>query len=434
MAGIFGIVSEEDCIRDVLSGTFYLQNRAEEYCGIAWKNGDDKLRNSTHRGLVKNNYTQEKLSFMKGNFAIGTVSGSREPVSELSNKGGMSLCYDGNIANYEELKNSLLKNGASFSGYHTLEEIYDSILISKIISKAPNFGKGIESLVEQMRGDFALVALTPEGIYASRGWGRKPLILGKRDGSYAVSSESVSFINPGFEIVRDVNPGETVFIDNSGIHHVQQLDLSPIKLGTFEWVYTAHPASVVDGQSVELARNAIGSALARRYPVDADIVSPVPNSGRCHADGYASESGIMHREVFKKFDYCGRSFTPNTLEDQQAVADEKLIPVRELIEGKRIIFVDDSIVKGNQTRKQSQRLRELGAKEVHARIACPPLMSACIYGKSIKNDEDCIAKRMSLEEIRITRRLDSLEYATIEDLEGAIGKSRDMLCVDCWGL
>ena len=322
---------------------------------------------------------------------------------------------------------------ASFSGYHNPEEICDSVLISTIISKESSFEKGIECLVDQMQGDFALVALTQEGVYASRGWGRKPLILGKKDGSYAVSSESVSFINPGFEIVRDVKPGETVLLDTSGIHTVQQLDLDNIRFGTFEWVYTAHPCSVIDGMSVELARNAIGAALAKRFPVEADIVSPIPNSGRCHADGYAAESGIPHGEVFKKFDYCGRSFTPNTLEEQEAVADEKLIPVKEKIVGKRIIIVDDSIVKGNQTRMQTQRLRELGAKEVHARIACPPLMASCGYGKAIKSDEDCIAKRMSLEDIRKTRGLDSLAYATLEDLEGAIGKSRDVLCTDCWG-
>jgi len=435
VAGIFGIVSEENCICDALTGTFYLQNRAESYCGLAWKNKEGKLKISTHKGLVKENYPPEKIKSTncEGSFAIGSVSGNREPVSELSDIGGMMLCYDGNLINYLEMKNNLLKKKASFSGHHNPDEIYDSVLISKLISKQSSFEKGIETLVEQMQGDFSLIALTLDGVYASRGWGRKPLILGKKDGSYAASSESVSFINTGFEIVRDVEPGETVLLNTDGIHTTQKLDLNPIKFGTFEWVYNAHPCSVIDGRSVELARNAIGVALARRYPVEADCVSPIPNSGRCHADGYAEESGIPHKGVFKKFDYCGRSFTPNTIEEQNIVADEKLIPVRELIEGKRIIIVDDSIVKGNQTRKQTKRLRELGAKEVHARIACPPLMASCGYGKAIKKDEDCIAKVMSIEEIRETRGLDSLCYATIEDLENAIGKLRNVLCTDCWG-
>jgi len=289
-------------------------------------------------------------------------------------------------------------------------------------------------LLGQMKGDFALVALTPEGIYAARGWGRKPLILGKKDGSYAVSSESVSFINTGFEIVRDVNPGEVVLLNSEGINFVAQFDLGVVKYGTFEWIYTAHPASIIDGQSVELVRNKIGALMAEKYKIDADLVSPIPNSGRCHATGYANASGIPYLEVFKKFDYSGRSFTPNNLEMQNEVADEKLIPLKGLIEGKRIIIVDDSIVKGNQTRKQTARLKELGAKEVHAIIACPPLVAACKFGKAIKHDEDCIAKRMSLDEIRTTRGLDGLHFADVEILEKAIGMPRGKLCLDCWGL
>ena len=190
---------------------------------------------------------------------------------------------------------------------------------------------------------------------------------------------------------------------------------------------------MIDGRSVELVRNKIGALMAKKYKIDADVVSPIPNSGRCHADGYSKESGIPHAEVFKKFDYCGRSFTPNSLEEQNAVADEKLIPIKELIVGKRIVIVDDSIVKGNQTRKQVARLKALGAKEVHAVIACPPLVCACKFGKSIKKDEDCIAARMSVEEIRESRGLDSLNYADMDMLEEAIGISKEKLCSDCWG-
>jgi len=434
MSGIFGVVSKDDCICDALSGIFYLQNRSEDYCGLAWRTSDGKLKNSTHKGLVKENFPKEKVNRINGGSAIACVSGSREPVSELSQKGGMILCVDGNLFNYTEIKNNLLKEGVSFSGYHNPEEINDAVLISKIISKEFNFEKGIKDLLGQMKGDFALVALTPEGIYAARGWGRKPLILGKKDGSYAVSSESVSFINTGFEIVRDVNPGEVVLLNSEGINFVAQFDLGLVKYGTFEWIYTAHPASVIDGKSVELVRNKIGALMAEKYKIDADVVSPIPNSGRCHATGFANASGIPYLEVFKKFDYSGRSFTPSIIEAQHAVADEKLIPIIELIKDKRIIIVDDSIVKGNQTRNQTQRLKELGAKEVHAIIACPPLVCACKYGKSIKNDEDCIAKRMSLEEIRTTRGLDSLHFADVEILEKAIGIPRYKLCLDCWGL
>ncbi|MBR9706381.1 hypothetical protein GOV14_05075 [Candidatus Pacearchaeota archaeon] len=441
MSGIVGVVSEDDCMKDALTCTFYLQNRSEGYSGLAWKNDDNKLKNSTHKGLIKQSFTKERLRHMQGNYVIGSVSGNREPVSELSNSGGMMLCYDGNLLNYDEIKNDLLKDNCSFSGYHNPEEICDSVLISKIIAREPDFETGIESLIDKMQGDFAVTALTPQGVYAARGWGRKPLILGKHieKKSYAVSSESVSFINPGFEIVRDVEPGEVVLLDNEGIHSVKKFDLKPIKYGTFEWVYTAHPASVIDGRSVELARNAIGALLAKRYgdEIDADIVSPIPNSGRCHSTGVANvlskKLGTDYLEVFKKFDYCGRSFTPGTDVERHEVAEEKLIPVREIIEGKRIVVVDDSIVRGTQTQIQTKRLKEMGAKAVYAMIACPPLMAACSYGKSTEKASDCIAQRMSLDQIRETRGLDGLFYATIEDLEEAIQKPREELCLDCWG-
>jgi len=415
MAGIFGVVSKGDCIEDAISGIFYLQNRCEEYCGLAWKNESGKLKNSTHKGLLKSNFDESYREGINGNWAIGCVSGSREPVSELSEEGGMLLCYDGNLYNYFEIKNNLLKSGVSFSGYHNPEEVGDAVLISKIIKSERNFEDGVERLFEKIVGDFAIVALTPKGVYVARGFGRKPLILGQREDSYAVSSESVSFINSGFAIVRDVEPGEVVLLDENGIHSVARHDVGEVKYGTFEWIYTAHPASVIDGRSVELVRNKIGQLMAKKYKIDADVVSPIPNSGRCHADGYAAESGIPHKEVFKKFDYCGRSFTPNSLEEQNAVADEKLIPVKELIVGKRIIIVDDSIVKGNQTRKQVARLKALGAKEVHAVIACPPLVCA-------------------VEEIRESRGLDSLNYADMDMLEEAIGIPKEKLCSDCWGL
>ncbi|MFW5846885.1 MAG: amidophosphoribosyltransferase [Nanoarchaeota archaeon] len=439
MAGIFGAVSKENCIEDIVLGSFYLQDRAQDYCGIAWKN--ETLEASTHKGLLEANY-ESSLKNMKTSCGIGTVSSERSPTSELSNTGGLILAYDGNIANSDEIKNNLLKEGASFSGHHNPKRVSDGVLISKIISKETSFEKGIERLSSQLIGDYSILALSKEGIYAARGWGRKPLILGrhKEKESYAVSSESVSFINLDYSIERDVKPGEIVLLDEKGFHHVTKLDLQPIKYGTFEWIYTAHPSSVIDGKSVELVRNSLGEELAKKIKnkIQVDIVSPIPDSGRCHATGLANvlskELNIDYLEVFKKFPYCGRSFTPNNLKDQMKKAERKLIPVESIIKDKRILLVDDSIVKGNQTRKQTQRLKDLGAKEVYAAIACPPLMAACKYGKSIQKDDECIAKVMDIEQIRKTRGLDGLFYAGLEDLEKAIGKPREELCLECWDL
>jgi amidophosphoribosyltransferase len=173
--------------------------------------------------------------------------------------------------------------------------------------------------------------------------------------------------------------------------------------------------------------------LAKKFPIEADIVSPIPNSGRWHAIGYAKESKIPYEDVFVRYDYSDRSYTPGEQVDRDQEARDKLIPVSSAIKGNRIIIVDDSIVRGTQTLNQVERLRQLGAKEVHAMIACPPLMDACNYGKSTKKDEDCIARRMSLEDLQERLKLDSLNYATVEILEGAMNYSRDKLCLDCWG-
>jgi len=431
MAGIFGVVSEENCVEDVFYGTFYLQHRAQDYCGIGLNNGKT-FQNITHRGLIKQQFPKSTRNNLLAYSAIGVVSSDRQPVSELSRAGGIFLGFDGNLVNYPTLKDKLLREGVSFDGYHDPEDVKDTVIVSKIVSSELTFEEGIERLVNDIQGDFAIIALTEKGIYAARGWGRKPLILGDKEGAYAISSESNSFVNTGFKIIRDVEPGEIVLLDKKGIHTITKLNLSPIKFGTFEWVYTAHPASVIDKKSVVLVRKNLGRALARRYPIAADIISGIPNSGRWHGIGYAEESGISYEEVFVRFDYSDRSFTPQEKENRTEEGDRKLIVLEEIVNGKRIVLVDDSIVRGTQTEKQTKKLRERGAKEVHARIACPPLMAACKYGKTTRTDEECIARRMSIEEIRKTRGLDSLGYATIEDLEEAIGYPRDKLCLECW--
>ena len=433
MAGIFGIVSKEDCVKDLFWGTFYLQHRAQDYCGLALYDGEN-LKDYSHKGLLRQQFSKERLKGIRGVSGIGCVAGDREPVSELSLTGGMAICFDGNILNCEQMKKELLAEGCSFSGYRTPEEVQDVEILSKIIAQEKSFERGIEKIVDSMQGDFAITALAREGVYAARGWGRKPLIIGRKDGSYAVSSESNSFPNNGINIVRDVEPGEVVLLDSGGIHSLKKFQLKPIKFGTFEWIYTAHPASVIDGQNVADVRVRIGAALAKRYPVDADLISPIPNSGRWHATGYAQESGIKYEEVFVRYDYSDRSYTPQEQGARDEEARTKLIPIESRIKGKKIIVVDDSIVRGTQMLNRVKSLRELGAKEVHLRIACPPLMSACKYGKTTKKNEDCIARGMSVEQIKKDLGVDSLKYALVDDFEDAIGINREKLCVDCWNV
>lgn len=429
--GIFGIVSKQDCVDDLFLGTFYLQHRAQDFCGIALVDNKKQSYN-THRGLIRQQFPKEKIDSLSGTIGLGCVSSDRQPVSELSKSGGMSFAFDGNIVNHDEIRDNLLKSGGTFTGYHAPGDISDCVLAGKIISRELDFEKGIASFVKKINGDFAIVGLCDNAIYAARGFGRKPLILGQKNQSYAVSSESNSFINSGFNIVRDVAPGEIVCINNEGIKSVATLEMSPLKYCTFEWIYTAYPASTIDQKTVSEVRKKLGRLLAKRYPVEADLVSPIPNSGRWHALGYAQESKIPYEEAFIRYDYSDRSYTPQEQSARDTEAKTKLIPIKESIIGKRIVIVDDSIVRGTQLLNKVLALRDCGAKEVHARIACPPLMHACMYGKSTRKDTDCIAVRMELDDIKETLKLDSLGYATIEDLETATGYSKDKLCTNCW--
>jgi len=395
--------------------THYLQHRSQTYSGLA-VSGKNPLFVRIHGGRLGERFSQQEVVGLEGKMGIGCVSSEKQPVSSFSKSGGIVLGFDGNIINYSNLG----------------EESNDVNYVSRIISDQRNFVQGIEKLVEEIKGDFSIVALAKEGIYAARGWGRKPLILGRKKGAYAVSSESVSFINPGFEIVRDVKPGEILLINQKGFKTLAQLDLSPVKFGTFEWIYTAYPPFIIDRKEVASVRKNIGRLLAKNYPVDADVVSPIPNSGKLHAKGFSRESGIPDEEIFIRYDYSDRSYTPATQEERYFQAETKLIPMEEMIAGQRIVLIDDSIVRGTQMLNRASVLKELGAKEVHARIACPPLMAACEYGKTTKKDNDCIAQRMSLEKIQEELRLDSLKYATVEMIEEATGYSRDKLCLECW--
>ena len=431
MSGIFGVVSNKRCVDDLFLGTFYVQHRAQDCCGLFTHDGKE-FSSYPEKGLLRHNFPADKRKKMSGTSGVGSVSTDMQPIAELSSSGGLITCFDGNIINYDELTKDLLREGSTFSGYQNPKEVNDSVLVSKIISLEVNFEKGIESLIDAIKGDFAIISLTEEGVYAARGWGRKPLILGEKEGSYAVSSESNSFENTGFEIYRDVKPGEVVLLNRDGIHTVKKFDLDPVKFGTFEWIYTSHPASVVDGKSVSAVRKEMGRLLAKRYPAEADIVSPYPNSGRWHAIGYAQQSNIPYEEVFVRYDYSDRSYTPGNEAARYEEGRTKLIPVRDSIADKSIIMVDDSIVRGTQTLTRTGELRRHGAKEVHGRIACPALLHACMYGKTTKDDDDCIARRMSFDGIQKRLQLDSLGYATIEDLELATGFPKEELCLECW--
>jgi amidophosphoribosyltransferase len=428
MCGIFAISSAKDnIIDDLFIGTFYLQHRGQQYCGLStWSEDGVKIR--THRGLVRETFAHD-LNGLAGRVGIGHTSlKDRQPLKLDSKMGEFTICFEGNIINLDELILELKKQGHSFYTDSDIE------VLAKLIAQGEDFVSGLEYMASKLRGSFALVILSRGKIYAARDQhGFRPVIIGQRDGSIAIASESCSFVNLGFEIVRDLAPGEIIEVEEGKFTTKKTLPAKLVQYCSFEWVYTANVASVIDGQSVDLARRNLGAALARRYPVKVDIVAAVPNSGIGHAIGYAQESKIPYDNVFIKYDYASRSYTQPTQLERDREAKLKLIPVPAKITGRSVVICDDSIVRGTQMKNDLVvKLRRSGVKEIHARIACPPLMAPCLYGTATRSKKELVAHQKSVEEIREYIGLDGLAFNTVEDIEQAIGKPKEQLCLSCW--
>jgi amidophosphoribosyltransferase len=428
MCGIFAVSSAKDnIIDDLFLGTFYLQHRGQQYCGLSTL-GDDGIRIRTHRGLVRETFTND-LSGMEGRMGIGHASlKDRQPIKLDSKMGEFTICFEGNIINAAELTDELKKQGHSFYTDSDIE------IIAKLVAQGDDFVSGIEYMAGKIRGAYALVILSRGKIYAARDkHAFRPMIIGKRDGAVAIASESCSFVNLGFSIVRDVKPGEIIEIKDGDLETKKVIHSDLIQYCTFEWVYTANVASTIDGMSVDIARRNIGGCLARRYPVKVDIVGAVPNSGIGHAIGYAQESKIPFDNVFIKYDYASRSYTQPTQAERDREAKVKLIPVPAKIEGRSVVICDDSIVRGTQMKNDLVvKLRKNGVKEIHVRVACPPLKAPCMYGVATRSKKELAANEKTIEQIREYIGVDGLAYATLEDLERSIGKPLDQLCLSCW--
>ena len=442
--GIFGIYSPAACIQDIYQGMDFLQHRGQEYCGIATFDG--QIRHVTHHGKAANSFTENELNYLTGNAGIGHVSLSeRQPMTWQSRLGQISVAFSGNIINSGELIREMKDHG------HAFYRDYDTEVIAKIVMEAPDMVSGISALSKRIIGAYSLVILTEEGIYATRDvYGFRPLILGQDAGRYAVSSESRAFQNMDMDIYRDINPGEIVLINGRGFHTVKQLD-SPRKAHcSFEWAYTASIDSIIDGLYVQEARNNLGKSLAQRdmdeAVIAADIVAPVPMSGIGHALGYHQQSGIKYQEVFLYNRYADRSYTLSTQHAREQMAKRKLSVLRYAVENTRVVLCDDSIVRGTQILHKVRDLKKAGAKEVHVRIACPPLMYPCDFGISTRSYEELAARRylktgniMTMEQLRDMEAwmagqigADSVKYNSIDAFVAALGIPRKDLCLKCW--
>ena len=459
MSGVFGIVSNKNCSDTLLYGTDYHSHMGTEYGGMA------VFGKQFYRSIHDISKSQFKSKFyddykeMKGSLGIGVISDrDPQPLIVGSKFGNFAIVVAGLIENVNELASGLLKEGETF-GEMSSGGINSVELVAKLITRGKTLPEGIEGVYDKIRGSASILLLQKDGICAGRDrFGRTPLVIGEKNGEYAVATETCSFLNLGFRIKKYLDPGEIVFIGKSGL--VEKFSGKKTnQICSFLWIYTGYPASSYEGISVELVRERCGRALAKNDDVKADLVAGVPDSGVGHAIGYAMQSGIPYRRPLVKYTPgYGRSYTPPSPEMRDLVATMKLIPVKEVICGNRIILCEDSIVRGTQLKNYTiKKLWECGAKEVHIRPACPPLMFPCRFALSTRSIKELAARNAiraldgkDIDDVReyidqkskkhqqmvdwIGKELGvtTLKYQKIEDMVEAIGLPREKLCLYCW--
>ncbi|MFC1755149.1 amidophosphoribosyltransferase, partial [Thermoproteota archaeon] len=461
MSGIFGVVSKNDCAQDLLYGTDYHSHLGTEYGGIAVL-GNDFVR-QIHR-IAQSQFKSkffEDYQKMKGNKGIGVISDSDEQPIYLNSKfGPFCIVTAGLIENKSELADSLLRDGVSFSEVNDDGSINASELIAKLINQGEDIIDGIEKMFDAIEGSCSLLLLHKDGLYAARDrLGYTPLVLGKKDNAWAVALESNSLPNIGFTIEKYLLPGEIILINESGLAQ-RKPGKSDCQICTFLWIYTGFPASSYEGINVETVRERCGRFLAKRdKDIEVDVVSGVPDSGVAHAIGYAMESGKPFRRPLVKYTPgYGRSYTPPSQETRDLVAKMKLIPIRDIIKGNNVVVCEDSIVRGTQLRNFTvKKLRECGAKEVHVRPACPPLMFPCKFCLSTRSIHELAARRAiraleghdiedvseyidsssekyksMVDWINKDLNLTTLRFQTVEDMVKAVGLPKEKLCLYCW--
>jgi amidophosphoribosyltransferase len=415
-----------------------LQHRGQESAGIAIFK--EKILSFRGMGLVHEVLTKDILEEFSSGTGIGHVRYSTAGSSTLLNSqpivvhgqaGDMAIAHNGEIVNANELKEYLENQGISFNTESDTEVIIR--LLSFNISRSSNIIEGIKKTMGMMVGSYSLALLIKDRLFAIRDpLAIRPLVFGRVNGGYGFASESVAFDAVGGEVIRDLRPGEILEIKEDGYaSYSLENDVGHTAHCMFEYVYFARADSTIDGKNVYNIRMRLGQILARESPADADAVVPVPDSGRAHALGYSNESGIPFAEGLMKNRYVDRTFI---IPDQSGRVQEiqiKLNPVKEIIKGKRIVLVDDSIVRGNTMKKIVKLLKDSGASEVHVRIGSPPIVSPCYLGIDMKTRSQFIANGKSVEEIRKEINADSLAYLSINGLVEAIGFDKEDLCLGC---
>lgn len=460
MGGLYGVASKQDCVADLFYGTDYHSHLGTVRGGMAVRNSAGFMRfikditNAQFRSKFEGD-----LDKMHGRMGIGVISDyDDQPLIIGSHLGPYALVTVGRIENLDELAANVLRRGAHFSEMAG-GVINPTELVATLINRESTFEDGIRHAQDAVDGSCTLLLLTEHSIYAARDrLGRTPLIVGRKKDSCAVTMESCALPNLDYEVERDLGPGEIVRITADGAETVQSPG-EAMQICSFLWVYYGFPASDYEGINVEVVRNRCGAALAKADHVEVDLVAGIPDSGTGHAIGYANAAGVAYGRPFTKYTPTWpRSFMPQDQKTRDLVARMKLIPIRELIRGRRILFCEDSIVRGTQLRDTIQRIYECGATEIHMRPACPPLIHGCKFlnfsrskslldlacRRAIKEladgeeylDEyaDAASDRYAamVERVRQRLGLTTLKYQKLDDLVSAIGLPKDRLCTYCW--
>ncbi len=461
MGGLFGVVSKADCVQDLFYGTDYHSHLGTKRGGLAVRDANG-LKNVIHN--IENAQFRSKFEDdifkLHGTKGIGVISDYEDqPLIIRSHLGTYAIATVGKINNTGELAGAASKKGVHFTemsgGVNNPTE-----LVAALINEGATFVEGIQNAQEKIEGSCSLLLLTDDGLYAARDkLGRTPIMLGQKNGSYAATLETCAFPNLEYEISKVLGPGEIVLLTEDGVEQKRPPG-ERLQICAFLWVYYGYPASCYEGINVENVRNRCGAALARNDNVEVDVIAGIPDSGTAHAIGYANEAGTSYRRPFVKYTPTWpRSFMPQDQTTRDLIAKMKLIPVKELIEGQRLLFCEDSIVRGTQLKDTVQRLYESGAKEVHMRPACPPLVYGCKFlNFSRSRSELDLAARAAIKQLedngdeslaeyaragspkycamvdKIRQRLGltTLKYQQLEDLVEAIGLPKETLCTYCW--
>ena len=463
MGGFCGISSKTDCVSDLFFGTDYHSHLGTHRGGMAVL-GEDGFQRAIHNiqnAPFRSKFEADAARF-SGRVGIGVISDTDpQPLVMCARLGMFAIVTVGLVTNIEELKRELFtKNSSQLQFSTTSGMVGPTEVISAMIASQDSIVEGIRYVQSRISGSCSMLVVSEDGrLYAARDrYGRTPVVIGRREGAAIALQESCALANLGYEHVRDLGPGEVAELSPDGVETV----VAPgdrMAICSFLWVYYGFPASSYEGRNVEMARYRCGGALAKRYPVPADAACGIPDSGTSHALGYAHEAGVKFARPFVKYTPTwARSFMPQVQSQRERVAAMKLIPIPGLIQGRRLVFCDDSVVRGTQLGKQADRLYAAGCREVHVRIACPPLVYPCrfINFSRSKNEYDLITRRFirgregvdadlrkytdpggepyreMVEYIREKLNLTSLAFQTIDDLVQAIGLPRDRLCTYCW--